>query len=59
MRKLPVNQRDLPAGEALPVLHHETYDFPDVLTPVGIELWLQIALGATGNDAMTTAERAL
>ena len=54
-----MNQTVLPAGEALPVLHHETYDFPDVLTPVGIELWLQIALGATGNDAMTTAERAL
>jgi len=39
----------LGGGEDLPVLHHETYDFPDELTPIGVELWMQIALGATGN----------
>ena len=71
----------LGGGESLPVLHHEEYDFPDALTPigtqaaqaplsfaapaaqlpscflsgvwwllcVGVELWLQIALTATGN----------
>lgn len=37
----------LGAGEALPALHHEAYDFPDELTPIGVELWLQIALAAT------------
>lgn len=29
----------LGGGENLPVLHHETYDFPDELTPIGVELW--------------------
>jgi len=38
-------------GLQLPVLHHETYDFPDELTPIGTELWVQVALCATGNYA--------
>ena len=27
----------LGGGESLPVLHHEAYDFPDALTPIGTE----------------------
>lgn len=44
-------------GEQLPVLHHRTYDFPDSLTPIGAELWLQIALGATGNTLAPSGNR--
>ena len=39
----------LGAGETTPPLHNERYDWPDELTPVGVDLWLQIAMAATGN----------
>jgi amidohydrolase len=37
----------LGGGEHRYPLHHEKYDWPDELTPIGIELWLEIAREAT------------
>ena len=40
------------AGEEHPVLHSSTYDFPDDLLPLGIELWTRIAVKALSSGSM-------
>ena len=39
----------LGAGENHPALHSEKYDFPDVLLPLGIDLWTRIATEALSD----------